>query len=507
MFGLLVGIHELGHFLAAKLQGIWVQEFAFGFGPMLFKKQIGETLYRINLIPLGGYVKIFGEKKLVYSKEVEQKLEDLDKTTSSRINDLIVHHKISKYKDEFELEEYLKSLEEVSEEDKELILLSELNKKNRINDKRRFSNKPAWRRLIVICGGVFMNFVLGVIIYAFYLGMVNSRVVIPNIADYNFIGAEKQVVDAPTIFAVYSENLKDLESSVILMIDNKYISSYDDMQAILDQTSVQSHKIKYFKDGEVREGVFDFTHKYNTNLDPALANKPLIVGVSAGRAADEARVKIFDIILEYNDVPLVSREEFLELRKRDQGELVKMKVIGAYGEIQDLNVKLMKSDNEEIFGASVIDNKISNVVYYIDYSGHNLVVSGFNHSVNMIGYQLKALGSIFKSAIKEKDPSKVAETVSGPIRIGEEIQTLIELNNVKDIINFTALISLTLAIMNILPLPVVDGGYVVLLILEVIRKRPLSERSQQIYNVAGLIFIVGLSLVVTLKDIWQVFFR
>ena len=94
LFGLLVGIHEGGHFLAAKACGVRVEEFALGMGPALWKKQKGETLYALRLIPFGGYCAMAGE-------------------------------------------------DEASD------------------DPRAFTSQPPWKRIIILCAGAFMNFLLG----------------------------------------------------------------------------------------------------------------------------------------------------------------------------------------------------------------------------------------------------------------------------------------------------------------------------------------------------------
>lgn len=106
----LVVVHELGHFLIAKYFKMRVDEFAFGFPPTIYKKQIGETTYSLNSIPLGGYVKIFGENGL-------------------------------------------------SEEE-----IKNLNEQDR---QRLFGNKPAWQRIFVLCGGVVFNIICAIILFSF----------------------------------------------------------------------------------------------------------------------------------------------------------------------------------------------------------------------------------------------------------------------------------------------------------------------------------------------------
>ncbi len=102
VFGLMIMVHELGHFLAAKKSGVYVEEFGIGYPPRLFGKKIGETLYSINLLPLGGFVKLFGEESDAYEKEK-------------------AHHR----------------------------------------KKRAFVNQKPWRRIAILTAGVCGNFLLG----------------------------------------------------------------------------------------------------------------------------------------------------------------------------------------------------------------------------------------------------------------------------------------------------------------------------------------------------------
>jgi regulator of sigma E protease len=113
----LVVVHELGHFVFAKLSGIQVDEFAFGFPPRLFSKKIGETKYSFNLIPLGGYVKIYGENGLVEGDQKD------------------IH--------------------------------------------RSFGSKPAWQRLLVLFGGVLFNFIAAIVLFSLATYLSDTRLIPP----------------------------------------------------------------------------------------------------------------------------------------------------------------------------------------------------------------------------------------------------------------------------------------------------------------------------------------
>lgn len=153
ILSLLVLIHEAGHFFVAKKFGIKVEEFGFGFPPRLFGKKIGETLYSINWLPIGGFVKLYGE----------------DEAGAGRI----------KINDEG----------------------------LRIKDKERaFFAKKAWQRATVIVAGVVMNTVLAAIIFYIFLGISGFKTELPLLSDYKFLGVNQTNVEAVVISAVAKDS-------------------------------------------------------------------------------------------------------------------------------------------------------------------------------------------------------------------------------------------------------------------------------------------------------------
>ena len=128
-FGLLISIHELGHFLFAKLFKVKVNEFAIGMGPAIFKKKKGDTTYALRLLPIGGYVSMAGE-------EVNQDAH-----------------------------------EPTSEENVDAEIDSKENEEEKVDIpyERTINGIKAWKRFLVIGAGVFMNFVLAYILFFIYI--------------------------------------------------------------------------------------------------------------------------------------------------------------------------------------------------------------------------------------------------------------------------------------------------------------------------------------------------
>jgi regulator of sigma E protease len=507
IFGVLVGIHEFGHFLVAKLSGVWVQEFAWGFGPTIYRRRFGDTLYKINLIPLGGYVRLYGEQDFLNLVDIDQDVEELmkDKKLTKIVEDEQLY-----LVPEDELEDKVDSLKEkLSKEDKKRLVYISLLHEGRKNDSRRYINKPIWIRLIIVLGGVVMNFLLGIVSFFVYLLIVGKFVILPNLVEYNFWASNYSTVESPLITFVQGEKNQDLEYSIILSVNDEKIDNVERFVELLDQNWDKSLDLTYYKNSRIIEGQFNLGGKYDTQYSHGFLNKIVITSLVENSPASKSGLQKGDVILSIAESNIDSEGDFSNLLETYKGQEVQFDIFRQESRaIETINVSLNdpQDTEERILGAGYYLNTPNGIsLYVINYS--NPLVGSVQHSFNLMGYQIKALGRLLSDSVDQGDISIVGDNVSGPIRIGSEIAKMVNANNFIDLLNLFGLISLALAFMNLLPLPVVDGGHVVLLGLEKLRGRGLSPRSQAIYNLVGLVFIIGLSIIVTLKDLFQVFVR
>lgn len=189
ILSVLVLIHELGHFFVAKKFGIKVEEFGFGFPPRVFGKKIGETLYSFNLLPIGGFVKLYGEDEAGGGK----------------------------------------------------IMIKDKGLRIKKDTDRAFFAKSAWQRAIVIVAGVVMNAVLAAIIFYVFLGISGFKTELPLLSDYKFFGvnqtnvnevvisaiaknspAEKEGLKAPTkVISVNGQKITDSKQFIAIVNSNK----------------------------------------------------------------------------------------------------------------------------------------------------------------------------------------------------------------------------------------------------------------------------------------------
>jgi len=474
MFGFLVFIHEAGHFIAAKLNGIKVEEFAFGFGPKIIAKKIKGTLYRVNLIPLGGYVLMFG-----------------DEDPSSFTQD-------SKYK----------------------------------SDPRSYLSKKVWQKMTVILAGVFINFVVAVILFQILLIWVDYKPdPIVNIVNYNFLGAEQSVgyyynyveeaspasrYEVPPngfIVEVNEQNVEDRETFA------QHLQDSDDQ--IFEITIVNlDHNVEEFsiEIGD-DESIFGDTLGFYLldveipmDLELVMGEYIYYAGITEDGPVEEAGFPLVGFITEIGDTPSKDISEIADVLNNYENQEIEIRVVNLQGELETYSVVLGEKEEDDkvkmgIYPAELKDFPDS--FYIISYP--NKILSGFFHSINISVYQVIGIGQLVANAL-QGDAALLFESVGTPIKVGEVIYTqasffdnLLDPEFIKNILNLTALLSATLAFMNMLPIPIVDGGQFYLLIIEKLRGRPLSQKRQESLGKWSFIILVALSIMFVLKDVWQVF--
>lgn len=378
ILGILVLIHEFGHFIAAKRNGILVEEFGFGFPPKIFGIKIGETLYSFNLFPLGGFVKLFGEE-----------YNELPNNQSPITN----------------------------------------------NQNRAFISKKPWQKTIVILGGVFMNLILAVVIYYGLLGFNNFKSEpLPLIRSYHFrFGTEEKRV----IVAQVQPNSPAFQANVTtedVVLRFKLVNDSQDSKWIEIQSA----------DDLINEV----------------------------RMASDKKVLI----------------QFVNLKNGLQKQVT---LIPKY------DTKLKRP----IIGVSLIDSIILNYQ-----TPKQKLLSGLMHSYNITAYNISTISYLFSTAVKEKNITPVAQTMSGPIGIFGIINDIINNSGTKlftNLANVVAILSLSLALMNVLPFPALDGGRLVFIIYEWVTGKQPNEAVEKYVNLSGFFFLIILVILISINDIMR----
>ena len=348
-------LHEFGHFIMAKRAGIGVEEFGFGLPPRLWGKKIKGTIYSINWLPFGGFVKLIGE----------------DPTDSRK------------------------------------------------DQKNSYFTKSWGRRVSVVLAGIFMNFVLAVLIFYGVLFALGFKISLPLLVenDFKFANQSKQVLIADVAQNSAAADAGITSGDSILTANGSEVGGIDELQKIIRGN-----------DGKQVELV----------LENPINNKTRTVSVTP-TYSEELKVPVIGVGL---------------------GELV--------------------------------------VLHYDTFL--QKLFSGFGHAYNTTIYSFKVFGQLIGYSIAHRDIGPVSEGVSGPVGIAQITGQAVALGPLS-VLQLAGLLSLNLAIMNLLSIPALDGGRFFFLLVEAITRRRVHANFEKWAHTIGFAVLLGLIVLVTFNDI------
>lgn len=426
---ILVTLHELGHFAAARMFGIKVEKFylffdAWGYKLFSFKK--GDTEYGIGWLPLGGYVKIAG--MIDESMDTDQ----------------------------------LKSEPQPWE----------------------FRSKPAWQRLIVMIGGVTVNFLVGFIVFILSVWHYGDTRLPIDKLQYGIhaleIGKEIGLKDGDIITgvngvkSVYTDEL--LKPSVFLNDGNSF-------DVLRDGQTISLKLPKNIIDRISDKKGSLFSVRMPSQIDSVLAETP----------AAKANLKKGDKIIAVNDTTTEYYHEVSKILSNYADKQVKLKILRA----ADTIIVSTKLTKEGKLGFTNRDPYANDYVT-TSYSFAESVPVGSNRAMEALTDNLTGLKKLVTGKV---DPRK---SVQGPIGIATMFGSTWVWERFWAL---TGLLSLILAFMNLLPIPALDGGHVVFLIVEMIIRRPLSDKFMSVMQVIGMILLLSLMVFAFGNDLYKIIFK
>ncbi|MCA9386423.1 RIP metalloprotease RseP [Candidatus Dojkabacteria bacterium] len=442
ILGFLVFIHELGHFTAAKLSKIPVDEFAIGFGPVLFSKKIRETVYRIRALPLGGFVSLEGEHSQ--------------------------------------------------------------------NSPNGFRNRSFLIKFFVLIAGVFMNTLAAIFFLAIFLSTHNRIFFAEKYADYSFNNVEKSYEFFPiNILNVQKElGWTGFEKGDSLVeINGEKIESEAKFQKFIDDNRGREVEIT-----TINIETLDLTTKSATIGDlPFNGHYPVIIDAFSSTSKVTQYLSVGDIILAINGDYFDTRAEFKEKLDEVQGTTADFLIYNEQLGIEtNVQVPLPEKVNNQVLGAgfhhlegieySVLSSG-SKETFFVQYK--NNVLAPFSFTYDMALYQMKSLGGLISNAVDTGDFSEASKAVGGPLAVGGQVSEIVKYQIYDVLIILTALISLSFAIFNVLPIPALDGGQIAIAAAESIRGKRINDNTVNAINFAGFAFLMLLSLLIVIKDINQ----
>jgi regulator of sigma E protease len=446
---ILVILHELGHFLAARAFGIKVEKFYLFFDAWdfkLFSFKIGETEYGIGWLPLGGYVKIAG--MIDESMDTEQ-----------------------------------------------MALPAQ---------PWEFRSKPAWQRLIVMLGGIIVNIIVGIVIFwvlTFKYGETyidNDK--LANGVHPGIVGKEIGIKDGDKILALNGQKVVRFDE----LISSKVLLGNPRLTVARNGQAIDLHVPETVLNNITKYGIEEFisprivVQKIQKVVEPSdLAQNKVgflrkLLGKTEAKAetpAFDAGFKVGDSVIAVNGNSIRFKDQINTQLDKFAGKQVTVKVL-RNGQVIDLQPKVAADGT---IGVSFNGQKLA--TKHIDYGFFQSFGVGVNKGWTTFADNGKGIWKMITGKVS-------ARNISSPIGIAKVYGSEFDWENFW---RLTGLISMALAFMNLLPIPALDGGHVVFLIIEMIKGKPLGDKFMERAQIAGFVILMSLMVFAFGNDILKIF--
>lgn len=408
LLGFLILIHEAGHLIVAKLCKVTVNEFAIGFGPTIWKKKKGETLYALRLIPLGGFVSMEGEEE-------------------------------------------------------------------RSDNEGSFSKASIPKRIAIVLAGGMVNIIFGLLVYFILVSSMG-----------NYVSQRVEVVD---------ENYGAAKAGImandeIKKINGTKIRNRNDITEMLEKSKGEELTITVERDNELIDVKVTPTAIPNkdTGIYLGASGEELtteIVAIDSDSPAQKSGLEVNDVILKvdgkdvegdpYKVVEYIKENEtdncIFTIQRGEETKEISLTPDIVYTYM--LGIQFAKAEN----------NFINNIYY------------GFWDTVDFSVSIIDNLKMLFSGNVD-------ANQLMGPVGISGVVANT---TGISDFIYIIALISLSLGVTNLLPFPPLDGGKVVIYLIEAVRRKPMKENTEIAIQMFGFAILIALSIYVTYNDILRIF--
>ena len=540
IIGVIVAIHEGGHFYFAKRAGILCHEFSIGMGPIIYHKQFGETKFCVRAIPIGGFVSMAGEDvmedMIKVGSEIGINLENdvvseiiLDDNRECQIRGKVVN--IDLYgKDN---EELYVTLDDGFQSHyypvkRNAFYVFEHNKTLQITPyDRSFESKSLLNRFLTIFAGPVMNFILAIIIYL----IVAFATGVPNYGD-NIVGTVSSSLPASSV-------LKEGDS--ITKVGDTPITTWIDFENALDEIYNNNETkitLTIVRDGKELDPFTIEATSYIVSIglsDINKSDKPLPSGISGLRVganniryqSNSGNIKAGDIInhvyiTEYNNPNNVLKDEDVT----SWAQLIKIfkeidvaNVQFGYYHLKNANSDLSSIDSYEYinykdcsiiepYTNEVLNNQriekiqqkigVSPIMHFGFFGCIGSAFTNFWNDFTLIFRTLKLL--IAPSGVRQVG----VNDLSGFVGIFSMIETYIGAGFLA-LLSFSALLSVNIGVMNLLPIPALDGGRIFFLFIELITRKKPSKKVENTINNVFFILLMILFVYITIHDIMRLF--
>lgn len=546
LLGVLVFVHELGHFVVARLCGVRVEVFSLGFGKKLFSYKKGDTVYCISLIPLGGYVKMFGE---------QQALKKEDGTEGTVLND----------------------------EEKKV----------------SFSHKSVWQRIAIVLAGPLMNFIFAIFVFAVIaqIGEESRSAIIAEVdknseaeqmglstgdrilsinqikiqsyeqfqkalnqfknkkIDLSLENINKEVkninlqvdtIKNPNIFSTESEigHLNGVQSLAkgtklavqykseayalgfrtgdeVTAIGNLKMNRWSDLEKFIAINKKNNSGFATFiidrpladeKDKSAISINVDYAvfSKINSIEEFGFENSELYLEhIVKGSPAELADLQKYDKIISINSKAILKWDDVLKIIKNFDGkDSLEIKILRDGAEIikkitpqvTSQMTALGQEDKRYTIGIvpMLVFAQPEMTIVHTDSMFHS-ILKGYDRTIEISSMTVFSFVRLFQGEVSHKN-------IGGMISIGKAAKDSFEMG-LQAFLSTMGILSVSLFILNLLPIPVLDGGHLVFYVIEVIKGSPLSLKKMEMAQQIGFILLMGLMCLAIFNDFTKFFFK
>ena len=438
LLGVLVTIHEFGHFIVARMCKVHVQRFSIGLGPVFYRKyDTHGTEFALSAIPLGGYVSMITNKLIELEPEIKNQLS----------------------------EEQLQNT---------------------------FDSKPKWQRAFIMFAGPLANFLLSIFIFTLIFFNTIDPQTVPVINELNNkinISSELTFQENDKILSINNTVVKDAKDINLELLS--YAGFSGDLNFLIsrlnneDPINIVVSVTDFLPTSESQDDPLEYL-----GLDVVYKMQPIIGNVLPGSAAEIAKLKLNDKVIKIGSTNINFADDIRSVVSENPNTNMEFR-IDRNGELLSIPVSIgSQMDSGKTIGVLGVSFGTSRTLT-------QSLLKGIYETYNLSLKTLQFIGKMLSGNMG-------TENLSGPIGIAQMAGNTAQAG-LLPFMYLMALLSISLAVLNLLPIPVLDGGQLTLLGIEAIRGKPLPEKAENMIYTGGAVLVVMLMIFAVFNDVSRFF--